>query len=252
MRLEPLILALFAAITLPVPGQPGSPPLPPPLMAPTGRPWLGLQLDKAAPSMSAQIRSLPTGVGFVIRFIDPQGPAEAAKFQLFDVVWKMDEQLLVNEAQLATLLRLHKPGDEVTLAIFRGGEPLDVKIKLGDLPVGRDGFSEEMAEAAIFPGESSTMREVNITDRTATYSTEEGKAVLRKEGEAYLVVISNPKDEIIFEGDVSSKESIEGMPKDWQRRVWALKRGLDHRMEESIYPVRSPRPRVVPIPSSPP
>ena len=252
MRLEPFILAFFTA-ALPLQGEPGAATLlPPPLMAPTGRPWLGLQLDKATPSMSAQIPALPPGIGFVVKSIDPQGPAEAAKCQLFDVVWKMGDQLLVNEAQLATLLRLHKPGEEVTFAVFRGGDPLAVKIQLGDLPVGRDGFSPEMAEAAIFPGGNSTLREVNITERTATYSTEEGKAVLRKEGESYLVVITNPKEEIIFQGDVSSTESIESMPKDWQRRVRALKRGLDHGMQESTYPVRSPRPRVVPVPASPP
>ena len=115
-----MILAFFTA-ALPLHGEPvAATPLPPPLMAPTGRPWLGLQLDKATPSMSAQIPALPPGIGFVIKSIDPQGPAEAAKCRLFDVVWKMGDQLLVNEAQLATLLRLHKPGEEITFAVFRG------------------------------------------------------------------------------------------------------------------------------------
>lgn len=256
MRLKPIVLAMIAsalpAVAQPVP-TPSAGPLPPPLMAPTGRPWLGLQLAKVDPSMAAQIQSLPLGVGFVVKSIDTGGPAELAQFQLFDVVWKMGDQLLINEAQLATLLRLQKPGDEIRLAVYRGGQPLVVKLKLGDLPVGRDGFSHELAEAAIFPGgEGGAMRVVNITDRTATYSTEEGKAVLRKEGDAYLVLITSPKEEVIFEGDVSSRERAEEIPKGWQRRVDALKRGLDHAMQGSMVPVRPPRPRVIPIPSSPP
>jgi hypothetical protein len=241
-----LFFALLAGIS-PVYGQDDSlTPLPPPLQAPTGRAWLGLNLAKVEPSTTAQIQSLPIGVGFMVKVIDPSGPAVPAGFQPFDVVWKMGDQLLINEAQLATLLRLQKPGDEVSLAVFRGGKPLDIKMKLGDLPVGRDGFSSELAEAAILPGESGPMRVVNVSDRTATYSTDEGKAVLRKEGEIYRVTISNPKEEIIFQGDIAGEETREAIPEIWRRRVFALKRGLDHQINGVMEPVRAPRPRVVP------
>lgn len=235
----------------PVSGQPVAPPLPPPLQAATGRPWLGLQLSKTETSMSAHIPSLPPGVGFVVKSIDAGGPGEAAKFRLFDVVWKMADQLLINEAQLATLMGLHRPGDEISFTVFRGGKELELTLKLGDLPVGRDTFDQQLAEAAILPGEAGPMRVVNLTDRTATLTTDEGKAVLRKEGAAYVVIISNPDNEVIFQGDVTDKDQLEGLSKNWQRRVCALKRGLDHAMERPMVPVRPPRPRVVPPPSPP-
>ncbi|RYD35797.1 MAG: PDZ domain-containing protein [Verrucomicrobiaceae bacterium] len=246
MKLGTFFIVLLAGIS-PVTGQEGVPaPLPPPLQAPTGRAWLGLKLAKVEPAFSAQIQSLPMGVGFMVKVIDPSGPAVAAGLQPFDVVWKMGGQLLINEAQLATLLRLQQPGDEVSLAVFRGGQPLDLKMKLGDLPVGRDGFSTELAEAAILPGESGPMRVVNVSDRTATYSTDEGKVVLRKDGEVYKVTISNPKEEIIFQGEVAGGETAEAIPEAWRRRVFALKRGLDHQIHGVMEPVRAPRPRVVP------
>ena len=246
MKLGTVFIVLLAGIA-PVIGQDEVlAPLPPPLQAPTGRPWLGLKLTKVEPSISAQIQSLPMGVGFMVKVIDPSGPAVQVGFQPFDVVWKMGDQLLINEAQLATLLRLHKPGDEIALAAFRGGKPLEIKMKLGDLPAGRDGFNSELAEAAILPGGSGPMRVVNVSDRTATYSTDEGKVVLRKEGDIYRVVIRNPKDEIIFQGDVSGEETGEAIPEIWRRRVFALKRGLDHQIHGVMEPVRAPRPRVVP------
>lgn len=246
MKLGTFFIALLAG-TSPVIGQDEVlTPLPPPLQAPTGRPWLGLKLAKVEPSTSAQIQSLPLGVGFMVKVIDPSGPAVGAGFQPFDVVWKMGDQLLINEAQLATLLRLQKPGDEVALAVFRGGKPLEIKMKLGDLPVGRDGFSSELAEAAILPGESGPMRVVNVSDRTATYSTDEGKIVLRKEGEIYRVMISNPKEEVIFRGTIMGEDAPEGFPELWKSRVFALKRGLDHQINGVMEPVRAPRPRVVP------
>jgi len=252
MKLRYIFLSALATLTLATGEGESLPDLPPPLQAPTGRAWLGVKLAKVDASLSAQIQALPVGVGFMVRAIDKNGPAEDAKLRPFDVVWKMDDQLLINEGQLATLLRMHKPGDEVALAVFRGGQPLELRMKLGDMPVGRDGFDAGLAEAAILPGESGPMRVVNVADRTATYSTDEGKVVMRKEGDAYLVVISSPKDEIIFQGDVTTSEATEAIPEAWRRRVAALKRGLDHQIHGAMEPVRAPRPRVIPaVPHAP-
>ena len=195
--------------------------------------------------MSAQIPALPQGIGFVIKEIDAGGPAEGAQLRPLDVLWKLSDQMLINEAQLATLLRLHKPGDEVSLSVFRGGQPLEIRMKLGDLPMGRDVLAGDLAELSILPGEGSPMRVVNVDNRTASYSTSEGQAVLRKEGDVYLVTIKSADDKLIFEGDVTTRAAVDALPREWQRRVFALRRGLDHAMDGRIVPVRPPRPRVV-------
>ena len=195
--------------------------------------------------MSAQIPALPQGTGFVIKGIDAGGPAEGGELRPLDVLWKMGDQILINEAQLATLLRLQKPGDEVGLSIFRAGQPRDIRMKLGDLPLGRDMLAGDLADLSILPGDNGPMRVVNVDDRTASYSTSEGQAVMRKEGDVYLVTIKGPDDKLIFEGDVTTREAVDALPRSWQRRVFALRRGLDHAMEGRIVPVRPPRPRVV-------
>ena len=39
--------------------------------------------------------------------------------------------------------------------------------------------------------------------------------------------LNPPADQIIFEGNVTSKEAMDRVPEVWQRRVCALRRGLD-------------------------
>jgi S1-C subfamily serine protease len=103
--------------------------------------WLGLRVAKPDEAITVHVPSIPPGVGFVVKSIDPGGPAQAAGLLELDLLWKFGDQMLVNEAQLATLLRLEKPGAEVVISGFRGGKPLEVKLKLGQTPVLNKPFS---------------------------------------------------------------------------------------------------------------
>lgn len=217
-------------------------------MPPQPDAWLGLGIAKPQPSVIAQIPSLPTGIGFVIESVLPGGPAEAAKLQALDVVWKFGDQLLANQAQLATLLNLKRPGDEVQLAVFRAGQPMEVTLKLGESPppphpVPRRSFEDDsLCETKIVtPGE-----------RTATYSTDQGKAVIKREGEAYRVTITDPEQKVLFDGVLPEDGDLDKIPVGWHRRVWVLRRSLDHAMANQIVPVRPPRPRVIPTPEGTP
>jgi hypothetical protein len=213
--------------------------------------WLGFSVRKPDPAGAAQIPTLPPGVGFVIQAVTPGGPAELAELQPMDVLWKFGDQLLVNQGQLATLLGLGKPGDEVQLAVFRAGKPVAIKITLGEAPAVTSEFSREMIDAAILPDgeEMPRTRIVTMLDRTATYSSSDGKALVRRDGEGYKVVISDPDKKIVFDGVLAADGNLEGIPADWRRRVCVLRRSLDHALESRIVPVRAPRPRVVPPPS---
>jgi hypothetical protein len=222
---------------------------PPPPMPPTQAPraWLGLQVAKPDATITSQLASLPPGIGFVIKSLDEGGPAQAAGLQELDLLWKLGDQMLVNEGQLAALLRLAKPGAEITLSGFRAGQPLEVKLKLGEAPALPRPFPGNLVDESIMPGEcAGPMRVVNVSDRLASYSTDEGRAVVRRDGEVYQVKIQGPKDELIYEGDLPADGSLEKIPESWRRRVHALRRGLDHALEGRMMPNRQPRPRVVP------
>jgi hypothetical protein len=211
------------------------------------RAWLGLEVSKPDETITAQLPSLPPGIGFVIRSIDKDGPAAAAGLREFDILWKIGDQMLVNEGQLATLLRLSKPGDEITLAGFRSGKPLDVTLKLGAVPASKNPFPGDLVDTAILPGEcGGPMRVVNVSQKLASYSTTEGRAEVRRDGTLYQVKIQGPKDELIYEGTLPADGSLDQIPQDWKRRVHALRRGLDHALDGRMMPARLPRPRVVP------
>jgi hypothetical protein len=211
------------------------------------RAWLGLEVSKPDETITAHLPSLPLGMGFVVQGIDKDGPAASAGLQDYDVIWKIGDQMLVNESQLAALLRLSKPGDEIMISGFRAGQPLEVKLKLGVAPINKHPFPEDLVDSALFPGECGGPRWItNVSDKLASYSTEEGRAEVRKVGSVYQVKIVGPNDEPIFDGELPAAGNLEAVPERWHRRIHALRRGLDHALEGRMMPSRQPRPRVVP------
>ena len=62
----------------------------------------------------------------------PGSPADKAGLKQFDLIQKLDDQLLVDERQLSVLVHSHKPGETVTLAVIREGKPHTLKATLGE------------------------------------------------------------------------------------------------------------------------
>lgn len=218
------------------------------------RAWLGLQVSRPDASTTVHLPELPPGIGFMVRSISEGGPAEAAGLRELDVLWKMDDQMLVNEGQLAALLRLSKPGDEVVLSGFRAGKPIEMRLTLGEASATKRPFPRDLVDSAILPGRKcgGNMRVFNISDKIASYSTDEGSAEVRREEGIYKVLILDPKDEVIFDGDLPEDGNLDKIPDQWKRRVDALRRGLDHALDGRMASGRQPRPRViVPPPSKP-
>lgn len=244
-----LIAALLIVPNFAFSAEPAARPAVPlvPTVSSAPRAWIGLRVAKPDETISAQVPALPPGIGFLVKSLDEGGPAEAAGLQELDLVWKFGDQMLVNESQLAALLRLSKPGEEVTVAAFRGGKPLEVKLKLGEAPVLKKPFPSEMVEAAVLPVEcGGPMRVVNVAEKSASYTADDGRAVVQRDGEIYKVSIHDPEEKLIFEGDFNPNDHFEKVPEDWRKRIFALRRGLDQTLEGRMMPTRQPRPRVVP------
>lgn len=247
MMKRSFIISCVLGIAVASAGEPPAPSPEPP------RGWLGLDVSKPDDGITAHLPSLPSGIGFVIRSIEKDGPAAAAGLRQFDIIWKLGDQMLVNEGQLAALLRLSKPGDELTLSGFRSGKPMEVSIKLGVAPASGNRFPSELLEAAVLPGQCpGPMRVVDVRDKVAKYSTTDGRAEVRKDGSFYHVKIQATNGETIYEGDMAESGNLEAVPQDWRRRIYALRRGLDHALENGMTALRQPRPRVVPPPSPQP
>ncbi len=78
---------------------------------------------------------LPKGVGLVVGYIDPEGPAAGAGIRQHDILFKLGDQLLINLHQLQTLVRMHEPGEEVQLTVVRAAKKQPIAVKLGEKEV---------------------------------------------------------------------------------------------------------------------
>ena len=90
--------------------------------------FLGVEASPVSPTLVAQL-SLPEGSGLVVNQVLPKSPA-ASVLKPHDILLKIDDQILIEQRQLAVLVRNHKEGDEVTLTLLRGGKQVTAKVKL--------------------------------------------------------------------------------------------------------------------------
>jgi hypothetical protein len=98
--------------------------------------YLGVSASPVSEQLASQL-ALAKGVGLVVDVIDEDGPAKKAGLEKFDVLTKLDDQLVINPPQLQVLVRMHKAGDEVKLTVFRKAKETVVPVKLieKELPV---------------------------------------------------------------------------------------------------------------------
>ena len=101
---------------------------------------------------------LPDGVGLLVDAVEPGSPA-AAGLKRFDILTRFNDQIVCNADQLATLLKLRKPG-AVPLTILRGGrerkiqvilpqaDPADDEMPLAEAPGPGPGFPPGFAPGA--------------------------------------------------------------------------------------------------------
>lgn len=89
---------------------------------PTRMPYLGV-----VPNMGIDEEE----PGIPLQAIRPEGPAKTAGLQTGDTIMKAGKNDLNNFVDLLDFLRTKKPGDEVTFAVKRGTEDLELKVKLG-------------------------------------------------------------------------------------------------------------------------
>jgi len=93
--------------------------------------FLGVSTSPVPEPLREQLR-LPKGFGLLVDHVEKNSPADAAGIKQYDVIQKLDDQMLVNAQQLATLLRSHKAGDEVRLTVIHQGQSAVIPVKLAE------------------------------------------------------------------------------------------------------------------------
>jgi hypothetical protein len=184
---------------------------------------------------------LPRGVGLVVEVAEAGGPTEAAGLKQYDVLHKLNDQILVNAEQLSVLVRMHKPGDEVKLTVIRQGQSMTLTAKLTekDLPVlggmrepefllppqqGR--VREGMGRVGEFGGESISVS-VSNGEASATLSDKQHVLSLtEKQGRKRLTATDSGTGVTIFNGEINTDEQRKTIPASILKKLEALEKNL--------------------------
>ncbi len=138
-----LITIIATVALLPIAGFTQTPPAPP---QPPGQPhpmppgggqkapkvpsiFLGVETSQVPTVVSEQL-GLSKGLGLVVEYVVPDGPAAAAGIQQNDILKMLNDQILIEPSQLRKLLQTFSEGTDVTLTILRKGQEQRVTVKL--------------------------------------------------------------------------------------------------------------------------
>ena len=98
--------------------------------------YLGVYAVKLSPVVSRQL-GLDGNLYLSVEQVNPGSPAEKAGVEKYDILKKLDDQVLVNNEQLRDLVRSRKVDEEVTLTILRGGKEKTLTAKLAQTELPR-------------------------------------------------------------------------------------------------------------------
>jgi S1-C subfamily serine protease len=96
-------------------------------------PYIGVGYIPLNPAIAAQL-GIEAKEGVVIARVVPGSPADKAGLQVREVITEVDGTPLTGESALAQIINQHKPGDALTLTVFKGTQKSTVKITLGEMP----------------------------------------------------------------------------------------------------------------------
>lgn len=212
-------------------------------------PWLGVSISKPAKAMYAQVPKVPRGTGFVVDEVSSDGPAMLAGLTQYDFLWKMNDQLLVNEAQFLALLELQKVGDTVRLTFFRGGENHEVEAILKDRPEGEKG--RDVADQRVMsPPLSGNPRIVIVPHRTAELRQGNETVRISRQKDVYQWVVFDEFGLELDGGRIPIGEELEipgEIGKSLQCKLKALIRSYEEAERRNT---RAPRVRRLPTTNS--
>ncbi len=93
--------------------------------------FLGVAPGPVSDDLRAQLPLKP-GEGIKVNHVAEGSPAASAGIKEHDILLRLDDQILVEPQQLKTLVKMHKPGDEVRIILLRKGEQKELKAVLAE------------------------------------------------------------------------------------------------------------------------
>ena len=98
----------------------------------TGRAILGVTVTSVTPTLIAQ-NHLSVNSGVLVVNLTSGGPAASAGLKTGDVIVQLGNRSVNSTSDVSTALLQQKPGDSVSLKIYRGSQQLTINVTLGEL-----------------------------------------------------------------------------------------------------------------------
>ncbi len=130
------------------------------------RGFLGVTIQDITPDLADQF-SLKSSKGVLVGDITPHSPAEKAGLKSGDVVVEYNGRPVADARRFKFAVAATAPGTEVKVRVLREDKPMDVTVKIGDLP-----GSQELASAASPGQDSGVLDGVEVSDLDAATRNE--------------------------------------------------------------------------------
>ena len=109
--------------------------------------YIGVSTQDVYPQLNEEL-DLGTNFGAIIQTVQPDSPAEEAglsrgdstvtfqanRYRVGDVITGVDGKKVVDASDLASAILDLKPGDKITMTVYRDGEPRDIEVTLAERP----------------------------------------------------------------------------------------------------------------------
>jgi S1-C subfamily serine protease len=97
------------------------------------RAYVGVEGGDVTPQLQAEFNLVPSQGAFVEQVVSG-APGQSAGLQAGDVITSIEGNPVTSWDDLTIALRSHKPGDKVSLGIYRGSSQLTINVTLGTAP----------------------------------------------------------------------------------------------------------------------
>lgn len=96
------------------------------------RGWLGVGIQDVDKDLARSF-GLSKPAGALVSHVEPGSPADAAGFEVGDVILTFDGQKILESSDLPHVVGLTRPGDKVPVQIMRNGKSKNLKVAVGEL-----------------------------------------------------------------------------------------------------------------------
>jgi len=101
--------------------------------------WVGIRIANLNEKLASNLGLSQTS-GVVILEVVADSPADSAGLKRLDIITKVDGKAVANAGEVVSAVRQHKPGDQITFEIQRGGQTQSITVTAGEVPKGLPGW----------------------------------------------------------------------------------------------------------------